>query len=386
MDNDGQVWAFSSHGRFALPQDAAKVLGADHPFLHDAAADLAALCHHPDAGSFVVCGWTIDGTPQSFVLEHGAHAGPGPEETRGFCMLPCDAPVEAGEKGYLRPLDLRAAVLQAMRRRHVPVVAKPRPKRNRTDTVRVLTYNVHTCVGMDGRLSTRRIARVIAQCDPDIVALQECDVRRRRTDGRDQVREIADELKMEFHFHPAIRAEEEEYGDAVLSYHPMRLVCSGRLPGVADRPELEPRGALWVEVDVGGCSIQVINTHLGLSNRERLAQVEALLSEQWLGAAAARGPCILCGDFNALPGSAPYRRLLARLSDVQSLVNGHRPLRTWFSHYPIGRIDHIFLSGPLEVVSVEVPRTELIRTASDHLPLVAEIRLTQPAANRKLQA
>ena len=65
-----------------------------------------------------------------------------------------------------------------------------------------------------------------------------------------------------------------------------------------------------------------------------------------------------------------------RLRDVQLGVNGHRPLRTWFSHYPIGRIDHVFLSGPLEVVSIEVPRTELVRTASDHLPLVAEIRLT----------
>jgi endonuclease/exonuclease/phosphatase family metal-dependent hydrolase len=114
---------------------------------------------------------------------------------------------------------------------------------------------------------------------------------------------------------------------------------------------------------------------LGLSNRERLAQVEALLSDEWLGEAESRGPCILCGDFNALPGSPPYRRLLARLRDAQLAVNGQRPLRTWFSHYPIGRIDHVFLAGPLEVVSIEVPRTELIRTASDHLPLVAEIRL-----------
>jgi endonuclease/exonuclease/phosphatase family metal-dependent hydrolase len=258
----------------------------------------------------------------------------------------------------------------------VPVVARPRQRRLHTGTIRLLTYNVHTCVGMDGRLSPRRIARVIAQCDPDIVALQECDVRRRRTDGRDQVREIADELKMEFHFHPAIRLEEEQYGDAVLSHHPMRLVRSGCLPGLNGRAHLEPRGALWVDVDIGGRTVQVINTHLGLSNRERLAQVEALLAEDWLGAATARGPCILCGDFNAMPGSAPYRRLATRLRDAQLAVDGQRPLRTWFSHYPIGRIDHVFVSGGLEVVSIEVPRTELIRTASDHLPLVAEVRLT----------
>ena len=375
VDDAGQAWAYTDEGKIAMPQDAAQVFGDDHPFLADVAPELVALCNHPDAGSFVVSGWKKSGEQQSFVLEHGAHAGPSAEETRAFCLLPPDAPID-GETGYLRPLDLRAAVLQALRRTHVPVTAKPRLKRSRAKTVRVLTYNVHTCVGMDGRLSPRRIARVIAQCNPDIVALQECDVRRMRTDGRDQVREIAEELKMEFHFHPAMRLEEEEYGDAVLSYHPMELVRSGRLPGIADRPNLEPRGALWVNVKVDGQTIQVINTHLGLSNRERLAQVEALLGDEWLGNPECRDPCLLCGDFNMLPGSAPYRRLLSRLRDAQMIADNHRPLRTWFSHYPIGRIDHIFVTDGLQVVGVEVPRTDLIRTASDHLPLMAEIQLT----------
>jgi endonuclease/exonuclease/phosphatase family metal-dependent hydrolase len=375
LDDDGRAWAFTDEGRFSLPCDGANLLGTDHPFLVDAAAELAALCHHPDAGSFVICGFKKNGVSQSFVLEHGAHAGPGPEETRGFCLLPRDAPVDESEKGYLRPLDLRAAVLQALGRMHVPVAARPRKKRQQAGSVRLLTYNVHTCIGMDGRLSPRRIARVIAQCEPDIVALQECDVRRRRTDGRDQVREIAEELAMGFHFHPVMRLEEEEYGDAVLSYHPMRLVRAGRLPGLPNRAHLEPRGALWVDVAIDGHTVQVINTHLGLSNRERLAQVAALLSDEWLGEAESRGPCVLCGDFNALPGSPPYQRLLARLRDAQLAVNGQRPLRTWFSHYPIGRIDHVFVTGGLQVLSIEVPRTELIRTASDHLPLVVEFRL-----------
>jgi endonuclease/exonuclease/phosphatase family metal-dependent hydrolase len=293
-------------------------------------------------------------------------------------LLPSDAPV-SGEKSYLRPLDLRAAALRTLGRTQVPIEARPRRKRAHTDTVRLLTYNVHTCIGMDGRLSPRRIARVIAQCDPDIVALQECDVRRLRTDGRDQVREIAEDLAMEFHFFPAVRTVEEEYGDAILSRHPMRLVRAAGLPGIPDRPHLEPRGALWVEVEVDGRNIQVINTHLGLSNRERLAQVEALLGDEWLGKALSRGPCILCGDFNAIPGSPPYRRLLSRMRDAQLARNGHRPLRTWFSHYPIGRIDHVFVTDSLEVVNIEVPRTQLIRTASDHLPLIAEIRLREPA-------
>jgi endonuclease/exonuclease/phosphatase family metal-dependent hydrolase/glycosyltransferase involved in cell wall biosynthesis len=375
IDDEQQSWAFTDEGQFALPQQSVEVLGDNHPFHADAGAELAALCRHPHAGGFIVCGFKKQGPAESFVLEHGAHAGPGIEETQAFCLLPSDAPIRDVEHGYLRPLDLRAAVLTALGRTHVPVVARPRRKPAPAHSLRLLTYNVHTCIGMDGRLSPRRIARVIAQCAPDIVALQECDVRRFRTNGRDQVREIAELLEMEYHFHPAIRMAEEEYGDAILSCHPMRLVKSGVLPGIPDRPHLEPRGALWVNVEIDGKELQVINTHLGLSNRERLAQVEALLSEQWLGAAAARGPCILCGDFNAVPGSLPYRRLLTRLRDAQTARNGHRPQRTWFSHYPIGRIDHVFVTESLEVVDIEVPRTQLIRTASDHLPLIAEIRL-----------
>ncbi len=81
---------------------------------------------------------------------------------------------------------------------------------------------------------------------------------------------------MEFHFHPTICLEEESYGDAVLSLHPLRLVRADRLPGLAERPFLEPRGAIWVEIDVNGQTVHVINTHLGLLRKERKAQILAL--------------------------------------------------------------------------------------------------------------
>jgi endonuclease/exonuclease/phosphatase family metal-dependent hydrolase len=243
-------------------------------------------------------------------------------------------------------------------------------------TLRILTYNVHSCIGMDGKLSPARIARVIAQCEPDVVALQELDVRRRRTDLCDQAEEIARELKMEFHFHPALRLEEELYGDAVLCRYPMRLVRADGLPGLPSRPRLEPRGAIWVAIDLGnGRELQLINTHLGLVSAERRRQVEALLGEQWLADSRCGQPRVLCGDFNALPGTRSYRRLARALRDAQHELDGHRAHRTWFSAYPLGRIDHVFVDGPLEVVGVEVLRTQLARVASDHLPLLVEVRL-----------
>src|SRR5690606_20708540 len=141
---------------------------------------------------------------------------------------------------------------------------------------RILTYNVHRCVGLDRRLDVARVADVIGACEPDIVCLQELDVRRARTGGVDQAHAIAERLKMNFHFHPAIRVEGEEYGDAVLSVLPMRLVRAGDLPTVAGVPRLEPRGAVWVEARVGDSPLQVLNTHLGLLPHEQRLQVEAL--------------------------------------------------------------------------------------------------------------
>jgi endonuclease/exonuclease/phosphatase family metal-dependent hydrolase len=236
-----------------------------------------------------------------------------------------------------------------------------------------MTYNVHSCVGMDGRLSTERIARIIAQCRPDIVALQELDVGRGRTGGIDQAHAIAQELEMEFHFHPALQLEEELYGDAILSRWPMRLIKAGPLPTLSSRLDLEPRGVLWVSVSVEGQELQILNTHLGLLSKERLLQTEALLGDDWLGHADCHGPVILCGDFNAIPSSTAYRRLRARLQDAQLALNGHRPKRTFFSRYPVNRIDHIFIGGGVQVLDIDVPRHHLACVASDHLPLVADV-------------
>ncbi len=374
-DDDAQVWAFKPEAAFKLLDEPARALGADHPFLSDVAGDLAALCHHPDAGSFVVSGWRIGQLPVSFVLENGAHAGPGPEETNAFCLLPPDAPVEKNEQGYFRPSELRAGVLRTLGRTQIPVVAKPSDMRAKFKTIRVMTYNVHTCIGMDGKLSPARIARAIAQCDVDVVALQECDVARRRTGHADQVREIARLLQMEFQFFPAVQIASEQYGDAILSRLPMRLVRAEKLPTLDGRVKLEPRGALWVEIEIAGEKVNLFNTHLGLLTKERLAQVDALLGPLWLGAPECARRVIFCGDMNAMPGSAPYKKLGSRLADAQQMLAGHRPLKTWFSRFPIGRIDHVFISKDLHVLSVESPRTDFIRNASDHLPLVIELRL-----------
>jgi endonuclease/exonuclease/phosphatase family metal-dependent hydrolase len=361
--------------RGTFPDQATDLLGEDHPFLGDIRTDLVAMCRHPEAGRIVLCGFSPDEPLESFPPEHGAHAGPGPEETGAFAVLPIDAHVPASSP-YLRPLQLREAALEHLGRGFRLATGGDRPCRG--EALRVVTLNVHSCIGMDGRVSPRRVARVLAQCDPDIVALQELDVRRRRSVLRDQVDEIARHLNMTFHFHPAMTFQDEQYGDAILSHLPMRLVRAAALPTITHALGLEPRGALWVEVTAGAMKIQVFNTHLSLNARERLPQVEALLGPDWLGhpqCTSDHACVIFCSDLNSMPRSPVYLRISQQFRDAQLSKSGSgRAHGTFFSRWPLVRIDHVFVRGPLQVVGAEVVRSSLARQASDHLPLVVELR------------
>ncbi|MDP1708064.1 MAG: endonuclease/exonuclease/phosphatase family protein [Gammaproteobacteria bacterium] len=374
-NGSGRARAWSDAGEFALPEDAAEILGTGHPFLDEATQDLIALCHHPDAGDFIACGWRAGSQAYSFAIENGAHGGAGPGETNAFALLPRDIPLASNGRDYLRPSDLRRAALQFLGRSEIK--SPKAPRRDTAQTLRVMTYNVHSCIGMDGKLAPERIARVIAHYAPDIVALQELDVGRARTEGADQAHLIARCLEMDFHFHPALHLEEERYGDAILTHLPMRLVKAGALPGLPGQFFLEPRGALWVAIDVHGTEIQVLNTHLGLLPRERKAQVEVLLGPEWLAHTECRGPVILCGDFNALPTSKVCRRFRNRLNDAQIELKRHRPRGTFFGRFPAARIDHVFVDAGFEVTDIEVPDSELARVASDHLPLIVEIKINR---------
>lgn len=241
---------------------------------------------------------------------------------------------------------------------------------------RIMTYNVHRCVGMDGRLDIGRIAAVIAAVRPDIVALQELDVGRARTNGVDQAHAIARELGMHFHFHAALRVEEEEYGDAILSAWPIEVRKADTLPTSATVRGLEPRGALWVALQIEDCEVQVINTHLGLVPHEQRTQADALLSERWLANAECTDPAILIGDFNATAQHSTYRRIAARLEDAQRVLRRPgRCLRTFPSRMPMLRIDHVFVSRSVKVLSAQTPRNALTRVASDHLPLIVDFRI-----------
>jgi endonuclease/exonuclease/phosphatase family metal-dependent hydrolase len=374
---DGILQAATSAGTYKLPAQIEELFGSEHPFLADLGDDLLSLCRHPNAGALVLLGWR-KGLKESmtFVPENGSHAGLTPEETNSFSLLPKDTQLPDNGKTYLRPGDLRDAALHFLGRKLFKTAPRYEPFTN-TDqkTLKVMTYNVHSCIGLDGKLDVARISRVIAQSEPDVVALQELDLRRMRSGGDDQAQLIAGLLEMNYHFHPAMHLEEEQYGDAILTHLPMRTIKTGVLPGTIPGSKREPRGALWVAVSFNGKEIHIVNTHMGLTNNEQLMQTEELLSDEWLGPMLKGNEAvILCGDFNFQRKSRPYRRIAAKMHDAQLVLKHHRPLNTFYTRFPFFRIDHIFINHKIEVLAIDVPKSKTARSASDHLPLMAEFK------------
>jgi endonuclease/exonuclease/phosphatase family metal-dependent hydrolase len=239
------------------------------------------------------------------------------------------------------------------------------------NSLRIITYNIHRCIGGDRRVSPERISEVICAYQPDIVALQEVDYGGFRPALYDQAAIIA--ARMNFQ---EVWIERERCGNAIISRFPMKLVKAGGLHRPRRWHTLARRGALWVEVSAFGTRIQIVNTHLGLTPASRINQAGVLIGPEWLDSPDCRAPVILCGDFNTQPGSAVFKLLEGRLTNVEKLKANGKNEKTWPSYHPLLSYDHIFISGNLEVDAVKVPDDDFVRKASDHLPFVVHLILT----------
>ncbi len=225
--------------------------------------------------------------------------------------------------------------------------------------IRVMCWNLHHGEGADGRLDLERIAAVIRGQKPDLVALQEVDNQCRRSKGVDQAAELAKLTGLHAAFGKAMDHDGGEYGQAILSRHPIRATQVHRLPG-----EGEPRIAFEAEVQVDGKTLRMITVHLDhKQDARRLKQAETLAK----ALENRREPVILAGDFNDLPASPP---LAAFAAPWQALVK-EEPGFTCPAGKPAVEIDHILVRGLEATGPVKVlPEAE----ASDHRPLVVGLR------------
>ncbi len=392
-DGDGAVVFRRDAPTCRLPDDAAEVFGEDHPYLKHVTSDSLRLLHHPDAGPIALFGFQRR-NPLSLQTENGAHGGPGPRECTAFVLLPKEATLGQPMEGVLRPTHLREMALRSLAgiilpdrkltRRLAQVRQLQRYERTPRLHLRVASYNVHGCRGMDGKISPQRIARVLSRLQADIICLQELDDERDRSGGIRQVEIISKSLQTDFRFHAVSHLVDGRFGNAILSHYPLRMVDQAALPGLKGFPGLEERGILWVEADVEGSKIQVLNTHLSILERERRLQVEFILQRGWLGAELDRVPLILCGDLNAGMSSWTCRRLSEVLSNVGSGPTRTVVSRTWSGRLPLRRIDHVFTTDFMRTDRVIVPRNRLTRVASDHLPLVVDFSLVAEEAKEDL--
>ena len=116
MDGADCVIAWTAAGRFCLPEEAAEIVGREHPFLNELGRDLVCLCRHEGAGKLVICGWLGIGKDNvTFVDENGAHGGPGPAETGAFILVPESTELTTPARGFLRAEDFYDAVQMRLR-------------------------------------------------------------------------------------------------------------------------------------------------------------------------------------------------------------------------------------------------------------------------------
>jgi endonuclease/exonuclease/phosphatase family metal-dependent hydrolase len=224
-----------------------------------------------------------------------------------------------------------------------------------------LTYNVHRWIGVDKRINVTRTFRLLRELDADIVGLQEvtlpcfCE----GFCAEDYLRGC---MGYEMITGPNILRTDTSYGNALLTRHPVKSM--GQVDLTVDRRE--PRGALFVNLDLHGTETRVIVTHLGLQPLERNRQVARLFEaslDQW------SGRTILMGDFNEwIPRAFSLRRLARHFGAVPAP-------RTFPSRFPLFALDRIWVRPRQALVHVWVPRTNLAQTASDHLPVLGRITL-----------
>lgn len=224
----------------------------------------------------------------------------------------------------------------------------------------IASYNVHRCIGRDGRHDPARVAKVIDELRADVVALQEVDFRYHVRHGVDQLRYLADATGFESVWGPVLYGARGQYGNGLLTRHPVLEVRDIDL-GV---PRRQRRGALDVDLDVHGTRVRIIAAHLGLGLKERQIQVRELLRE--LESHDER-PLILLGDFNEWrPPSRPLRRLHRRF--------GRTPgVRSFPSNFPIFALDRVWVQPREALIGLDVHNSARARRASDHLPVRATI-------------
>ncbi len=233
----------------------------------------------------------------------------------------------------------------------------------RGPTLRVVTYNIHHGQGTDGKFDYQRQADLINSLSPDVVAVQEVDRGTNRASEDKQAEILGKLCEMQFAFGNAMHYDGGEYGEAILSKHPMTGAKTHSLPY---RFGQEPRAALAVRIEPKGGlpPFAFVGTHLCHQSSETRTEQAKQLNH--LFSAVSEMPIVLAGDLNARPGSPPMQELLGK---------------HWRDAIaPASVIDYVLYrqADPWRVVETKIV-DDLV--ASDHRPVLAVLEWTGNQAN-----
>jgi len=236
-----------------------------------------------------------------------------------------------------------------------------------SETLRVMTYNIHVGVGMDKKLDLPRIAGVINAQHPDLVGLQEVDRGVTRTQGIDEIAELAKLTRMDYAFAFNLRYQGGQYGVAILSRFPIRATDHRLYQNLR---EAERRGFIRAEVRVNGRLLNFVTTHLDYQYDDgRLFETQQLLS----ALKDVKGPLIVVGDFNDTPAGRAYQLMRYHFGDAWIESRSTAEGFSYPADQPAKRIDYIFFRS---TDRVRTKRAWIVSTqASDHVPVVADLEV-----------
>lgn len=241
-------------------------------------------------------------------------------------------------------------------------------------SLRVVTYNI---LAADRGLAG--IEAMLKTADADVIALQEVDQHTKRSGRVDQAAVLGARLAMHHAFAAHFPYQGGEYGVALLSRYPIvratRRTTKGSRLAQLDATVRTPSGDVRVLV------VHYTVTFPFRDERETAATSAARLAEATLSAGLAKtteGPVLVLGDMNDDTGSPTYERLSPLLQDACE-VKGKGFAKTWNSAFAITRIDYVWASAHFVVDGCGT----LPGTASDHLPVVADLRLPPETAGHK---
>ena len=233
--------------------------------------------------------------------------------------------------------------------------------------VRIATYNIHRCRGMDRRTAPHRIVEVLRDINADVVALQE--VIGPGPAGAGQAEEIGAAVGMGWVMTSVRHLRRHLFGNVVLSRFPIVHHSQYDLSWRT----CEARACQRADLDLGqGRILHVYNVHLGTAVLERRYQAPRLAS--YVHDHRVHGPKVILGDFNEWMRGLATKTLSSLFDSID--IHGHlKRRRTYPGLFPVLHLDHIYYEGDVLVRSVELPRTRKALIASDHLPLIANLRI-----------